>query len=298
MPRIGLTFAALFVAAFALAQGPAAPGQPLQVPGPPASRVPVPGGGAPAVQPTLPVDPKIKAHLDAWESRMKESTNFYSECRVVRKNLLHKTEKNLKGQVACLKPNMAYMRIDEVPPPNVLKNPNAYEAYICNGKAVYEYDASAKTVNEYPLPANGVSGNLLLDFLSGAMTAKAALERFEIKEAKPDPNYVFLELRPKLAEDKVDFEVMTVVLFGPNVPKDYVPYLPCVVVIRKANGQHEETWHFDLPKVNVAGLGANFFAVQFPPGWKHVKQQPKPAVGAKPTGVPTTNIPPLGPPKQ
>src|SRR5262245_8410322 len=98
MPRIGLSLAALFLAAVALAQGPAAPGQPLQVPaGQPMNVVPTPGAGAPAAQPApAAVDPQLKAHLDAWESTMKASTNFYAECVLVRKNTLRKTEKPYK----------------------------------------------------------------------------------------------------------------------------------------------------------------------------------------------------------
>lgn len=303
MPRIGLSLAALFVAAVAPAQGPATPGQPL--PGQPTNRVPVPGGGAPAAPAVQPapaaVDPKLKAHLDNWEATMKGAKDFYSECTRVRKNLLHKTEKAAKGSVMCLKPNMAYMRVDDVIPAGAPKNPNAYEAYICTGKAIYEYDASAKTVNEYPLPANGASGNLLLDMLSGAITANAALQRFDIRVAKEEAHYLHLELKPKLAEDKVDFEVMTVVLFGgPQLPKEYasLAYLPCVVIMRKNNGQEEETWSFPQPRVNV-NLDPKLFDAQFPPGWKHVKQQPKPAPGAKPpAGPPAASIPPLGPPKQ
>jgi TIGR03009 family protein len=124
--------------------------------------------------------------------------------------------------------------------------------------------------------------------MSGAMTANAALNRFDLKVAKEEEFYVHLEVRPRLDKDKSEFAVMTLVLFGPKAGK--VAYLPRVVVIRKNNNQDEEFWDFPSPAVNLPNMNAAAYQFQQPAkDWKMKKLQPGPAPGAPavpPTGAP------------
>ncbi|MGL6095851.1 MAG: TIGR03009 domain-containing protein, partial [Fimbriiglobus sp.] len=281
MRRAGLVLTAvLFAAPAVFAQIP---------PAVPADRVPVPGAGTPvgltpggvpvglpvaagvAPAPT-PVDPAIVAHLDAWQRVMKQTTNFYAEATMTKRHLILKDKVTAyTGTIMCLKPNLARMRIEQKPPAGEKPDPNSYMAYICTGQAVFEYDGAAKQVTEFPLNG-GVGDNLLLAFISGALTAEGIMQRFDLKLVKEDQHYVYLEARPRLPRDKQEFETMTLVLFRATVPQ--LAYLPRSVVMRKSNGQEEEHWDFPQPRVNVEGIKPEHFQPVAPPkDWKVQRQQ-------------------------
>jgi TIGR03009 family protein len=275
MPRAGLILAAILAASpsFALAQ-----------PQPGGTRIPAPGSGVPVgatpggIPPAAPpVDPVLKAHLVGWEKVMHNAANFYTECALTRKDLLHRRELAFTGSIMCMKPNMARMRIDKKPAAGQKPDPNNYQAYICTGQAVYEYEGIAKTVTKYPLN-KGIGENLLLEFISGSLKADDVIRRFDLKLLKQDKNYVYLQIRPRQPRDKMEFEVMTLVLFQPGVPK--MGYLPRTVVMRKNNGQDEEVWDFPEPRVNLPPdqIKREYFQfVQPGKDWKVQQAQPQPA---------------------
>jgi TIGR03009 family protein len=220
------------------------------------------------------------AHLNGWEKVMKGATNFYAECSLKRNNLLLKKETEYTGTVMCMKPNLARMRIDKKPAAGQKQNPNDFEAYICTGQAVYQYDGNAQQVTEHKLPNGGVGGNLLLEFMSGNITAAQAVARFDVKTLKQDQHYVYLDIRPRTDRDKGDFEAMTLVLFQPTVPG--MGYLPRTVVMRKPLGQEEEVWDFPRPAVNVPkGIEKEHFQFVKPvDGWKFQPDTRQPAAPA------------------
>ena len=230
---------------------------------------------------------------------MKGANNFYAECGLVRENKLRKTRTDHKGSIMCLKPGMARMRIEAIPAPGAKPDPNDYLAYICTPTAVYEYDGNATRLTEVRFQASNTTRNLLLDFMSGVITAKSALERFNMKIIKQDQFYVYIEVKPRTAQDMADFETMILVLFLKN--GDQPAYLPRQVVIRKSNGQEEETWDFPKPGVNVVGVKPEYFT-PVPPakGWNHVVQNAPPANGgavqpAAGAGQPAAPVPGTNP---
>src|SRR5438477_404009 len=99
MRLAGFTLAALLIAApLGLAQ-PAVPGQPV---------TPVPPGAPPAKA----ADPKLDAHLDAWEKRMADVKNMRTEIALKRTDPVYKKEREYTGVVLCMKPNFAVLRLD------------------------------------------------------------------------------------------------------------------------------------------------------------------------------------------
>lgn len=300
MRRAGPTLAALL----ALAPVASAQAQPVPTADPGGYREPIPGGGAPVAGqpggvPTVPaaaqapLDPALVAHLQAWERVMAGTTNFYTECGLTRKNLIRKQETRYTGSIMCLKPNLARMRLDEKPDPGEKPDPNGYTAYISTGRAVYEYDGLQKKVTEYLLPNGGVGDNLLLTFISGTMRANDIARRFDLKLTKEDQHYVYLDVFPRETRDKAEFEKLTLVLFGRNVPNPAAAYLPAMVVMRRNNGQEEEVWEFTRPRVNVEGIKPTDFQFVPPPkDWKveraQVPAEPPPGQPrvARPQGTP------------
>jgi TIGR03009 family protein len=261
---------------------------------------PPPAGGAPASPPptgAAPADPRVVAHLAEWEKVMSAAANFYcNDLTKVTRNKVHKTERSYTGQVMCMKPNLARLRIEAKPAVGQKADPNDYATYISTGQAVYEYDGLARVVTEIKLTSGGVGDNLLLEFMSGSLKAADVVQRFDLKLLPEDKNYIYLEIRPRQDRDRVEFQTLTLVLFQPTVPGR--GYLPAMVRIVKPNGQEEEDWTFPTPSVNVKGIEAKHFEyVPIPKNlnWKFQTAQPRTAGGPASPGTPVVRPNPKGP---
>lgn len=265
MIRVCSATLAVTLAATAFAQSP---GTAIPVPGS-AQPMGVQPGGLPVARPA--VDPKLAAHLDAWEKRMKEVGNVVCEAEKVRTdNVLKRQLEKQVAKIYCMKPNFAFMRMDRAPdqPPD----PNDFLTYICDGKAIYQYSGRQKEMAEFKLNAAGaIQGNLLLEFISGSMSAKDALNRFNISILKEDANYLYLDIKPTLVSDREDFETMTLVFYSPNINPafQHLRYLPKMVKMTKNQNKEDEVWTFKEPQINVKGLGPDTFKKQaLPAGWR------------------------------
>lgn len=290
MRRAGFVLSALLAAA------PAAVAQTPMSPNPtPMNLAPVntlPGGAAgpgaivPVAANALPV--ALQNHLTAWEKKSASTNSYYADCDFVKKNTTTRKETTYTGTLMCMKPNLARMRIDN-------KADKAdYLAYIADGKAVYEYNGREKTVTQYQIPPGGKGGvgdNLLMEFMSGAMTANDVKTRFDLKLEKEEEHYVHIKITPKLERDKQEFDTMLLVLYSAKLADRQWDYLPAVVMMSKNGGQEVETWNFKEPKINHPGIKKEQFAAVMPKkedGWqfKQVSPAPRTSIPVTPTGVP------------
>jgi TIGR03009 family protein len=210
---------------------------------------PLPPGAPPAPA----ADPVLDDHWNKWQ----QTLGKYS------------------GSVLCMKPNLARLSVAST------TDKNDFEAYICNGKSLFEYNWGTKTITEIPL-APGQGDNLMLDFIGG-MNAAAAKKRFIISQFNPaDKNYIYFDIKPTLAKDKQEFEHIRFALYGPNVPAPFKPYLPAQMYMLKPNGD-AEMWKFNKQTADVPGIGAQHFQYEEP---KDAKNWNKRKAG---------DMPPLGP---
>jgi TIGR03009 family protein len=280
MRPVGITLAALLAAAPLVgAQVPAVtPGAPVQ--------------GAPVAQPAPP-DPKLDAHLAGWEKKMGGLTNFRADINLTRKEAVFQKAREYAGSVLCAKPNLARLSLDALPKPPPGKPAVDFEAYICTGKAVYAYSGDKKEVTEIPIAPNAAEGgDLMLDFLSG-MKAEDAKRRFEIKLFNEDPNYVYLDIKPRTQKDQQDFVHVRFALYGPRNAQ--VAYLPAQVWLQKPSGD-TELWKFTNPQTDLPNIPADTFAYVPVQGWPLKKYQPPPPPGGglppKTPGAPTGAVRP------
>ena len=243
--------------------------------------VPVPAPAGP--------DPKLLAHLAGWEAAMKGVEKFAVEATLVRKDLITQRESKFTGNIWCMKGGLARLNIAKAVGKDDKPDPADFMAYICNGQMLYEYDGGAKVVTMVNLGKGGTGNNLLLDLMTG-MTAAAAMQRFDLKLQKVDKDYVYIEAKPKSAEDKAEFETMLLVLCDEN--KKGRAYIPRMVILRKANGQQTESWDFPDPKVNPEGIEKKHFEPAEPPkGWRVQKAEAPKAAPITPTGGAKLPIP-------
>jgi TIGR03009 family protein len=154
------------------------------------------------------------------------------------------------------------------------------EKYVCTGTALYVWHVPTKEVriHELPKPQPGQVGNdSFLHFLFG-MRAADARQRYDLRLLGEDQNYIYIEVQPRLPQDKADFKVAQIVLF-----KD--TFLPRLLKFQHANGGSITEW--DIP---VIKSGANVDRRLFdqpdprtlPAGWKTVvvpNSQPAPGPG-------------------
>ena len=228
---------------------------------------------APAQTPLQPAapDPKLVAHLQAWEKAMKEVEKFAAEATLVKQDLITRRESKFSGTIWCMKGGLARLNIAKAVAKDEKPNTADTLEYICNGDYLYEYDYGAKVVTMVNLGKGGTGNNLLLDLMSG-MTATAALQRFDLTLLKVDKLYVYIEAKPKTAADKADFETMTLVLCNADIKGR--GYMPRQVILRKANGQQTDSWDFPDPKVNPEGIEKKHFEPAKPPeGWRILKAE-------------------------
>lgn len=265
MRAAGFTLVVLLIAAsVGLSQPPAVPGVPPPAPPPPLKAA----------------DPKLDAHLAGWEKKMASVVNLRTEITLKRTDAVFKKDTTYTGLVLCMKPNYAVLRLN-----NTADRTNAdYEAYICDGKAVYAYNGIQKTITKIDLPKNqpGVD-NLMLDFLAG-MKAKDVKERFDINLFKTDENYIYLDIKPLRPNDQREFSHLRLALYGPGPNTAKFAYLPAQVYMLKPSGD-AESWMFTKPQVDIPGVApANFKYVPVP-GWQ-LRDAPKGPVGGVPAKGP------------
>lgn len=280
-----ITMVLLVGTATAQAQQPIPYGPPPIAPG---AAPPVGPGAAPPAQPFVPVAAPgaspLDKHLDNWERTMAAVVNFRVEIELTRTDAVFKRARNYKGVVLCMKPNFAILRLDNIGDPTKTD----YEAVICNGRSVYLYNGVEKSVTEHKLPApnpNQRAGtdNLMLDFLSGLKAAEAK-RRFEITIFKEDENYVYLNLKPLLPQDKSEFQQINMALYGPNVKIKQLAYLPAQVLKVNPNGD-TESWKFSDPKTNLPGIEARVFEYKEVPGFQYKLAPAQPQPQQLPPGV-------------
>jgi TIGR03009 family protein len=264
MRRYGYSiFGLVAIVAIATAQTPTPMGlaRPDQLPGSGRAGAAI----VPAAAVALP--PALQAHLSAWEKKSSSVGSYYSDCEYVRKNLLVRKETTFTGTMMCMKPNLARMRIDNK------ADRTDFLSYIADGKAVYEYAGKDKVVRQFTIPPGGKGGvgdNLLMEFMSGSMSADDVKTRFDLKLEKEEEYYTHIKILPKLEKDKQEFESMLLVLYSGKLAERKWDYLPAVVVIQK-NRDEIDQWTFKEPKINNDGIKKEHFVATMPrkeDGWE------------------------------
>lgn len=238
-----------------------------------------------------PVDPALAAHLAGWEKQARGVTAFRAEFTLTRMDAVFRKERRYAGSLLGLTSGSAVLRLENV------NDKAEYEAYICDGKALYAYSGLEKTVTEFRLPPpggpDGFSPRLARELcptewfavrlLSGA-TAKEAAKRFEVSLFKADDHYVFLELRPRLPKDRQAFTRARVAMYGPGVRPPHVPYTPAEVFVAKANGDTEH-WTFAEVELNPPDVDETVFRFVEVPGFTLKKVPPPPEKAPPPPGA-------------
>jgi TIGR03009 family protein len=221
--------------------------------------------------------PPAKENLDTvlrgWEKAMTELQSF--AC-VVQRQTLDKSvgaRDEFKGYAMFMKPlskddgSRARLELTKV------SNSKIFEKYICTGTYLYEYAPATQTIRVHNMPQNKAGGAQQESFLSflfgmGAEQAKARYDMTLVypQDGKPDPNYHYLQIIPRTAQDKADFSFARLSLFRAN-------HLPAQIWYLQPN-KSEITWNFSEVQTNVQ-IPTKYFTPDEIPGWKMERVRPQ-----------------------
>jgi TIGR03009 family protein len=208
----------------------------------------------------------LDQHLAKWEAALKTVETIGAEVTRIDKDPVYENVQQLTGTAYYMKvgsgrtaQNLARLEL------KLKGQQEPKEKFICTGTYIYSFMPEQKEIRYYELPkpkeGQAPEENNLLSLLFG-MKAEEAKKRYELKLAKEDTYYIYVDITPLSAADKADFQRARLVLNKSN-------YLPRQLWFEHAN-RSEVMW--DIPNLQV-GMALDrraFDAPQAPTGWKIV----------------------------
>ncbi len=208
----------------------------------------------------------LDEHLRRWEEAMKKVETLGAQLTRIDKDPVYEHVQKLTGTAYYMKAgngptaqNLALLQM------TVEGQKEPKEKFIYTGTYLYMFLPEQKEIRYYKLPkpeqGQAADDNNLVSLLFG-MKAEDAKQRYELKLANEDTNYIYVYITPRSAADKADFQTARLVLNKSN-------YLPRQLWFEHAN-RSTVTW--DIPNLQV-GMALDrrvFDAPQAPPGWKLV----------------------------
>ncbi len=143
------------------------------------------------------------------------------------------------------------------------------EHWVCDGKAVYEYNHRDKQLVVVSIPEE-MRGQKIVDgplpFLFGAEAGKL-MDRYWIRSRQSDPSMIWLEAYPRWQSDAANYDMVDVML-------DRKSMQPKAIQVRLPGGQQRHVYMFTEPKLNETNIGdwfpSLFSAPRTPLGWTRV----------------------------
>jgi len=281
------------------------PGYPAPGQAPPVSGAPAPVG--PPFQITEVEQQFVLQVLQMWETKSSEIKTFNSEFERLEydrvfgpgdeRPLIRST-----GKLSYSKPDKGSFKIDEIrrwtkkdpqnaaadaPGEFTVQKDEVGEHWVCDGKAVYQYNHQAKQLVVTPIPEE-MRGQSIVDgplpFLFGAK-ANELMERYWIRSKLGNAEQIWLEAYPRRQGDAMNYDSVEVML-------DRKAMRPTAIQVHLPGGKQRHVYMFGEPTINgtmEAWFGNLFSAPRTPLGWTKVVQQdagPSPAPqAANPQGA-------------
>jgi TIGR03009 family protein len=211
---------------------------------------------APAADPNR---DQLDSLLVRWEQQMRGVQTILAQCSRTSVDKTFLMTDVFEGTAKYMKPNFAMLELQKK------GNAQIFEKYVCTGSFLYEYVPQNKEIRVHELPApkpGQVADDNFLSFLFG-MKAEEARRRYDLRLAKIDNWYIYIEILPRFPADKQDFQKARLVLNKQS-------FLPRELWFQQVNG-NEVKW--DIPKVE-SGAALNrteFVSPNVPAGWKMVR---------------------------
>jgi TIGR03009 family protein len=150
------------------------------------------------------------------------------------------------------------------------------EHWVCDGKAVYQYNHRDKQLEVLTIPEE-MRGQGIVDgplpFLFGAK-ANELMTRYWIRTEQSGPAEIWLKAYPRRLSDAANYKSVDVML-------DRKSMQPTAIRVELPSGEEQHLYMFKNPKINEKNLGTwfsgLFSAPRTPLGWKRVMADESPA---------------------
>lgn len=221
-------------------------------------------GTPPAAPPAAtPPNPALDRHLVRWEQEMQKVQTLAALLNLSEKDKTFDTVQKFSGYAQYMKTgtgatgtNLAML---ELRPEG--KNDISHK-FVCTGTFLYQFLPAQKEVRAYELPKpkpGQVAEDNFLSFLFG-MKAEEAKRRYDLRLAKEDQWYIYVDILPRFPRDRADFQRARIVLNRDS-------FLPRQLWFEQPNGS-EVTWDLPRLQVNAKVNRTDFDAPRLPQGWK------------------------------
>jgi TIGR03009 family protein len=263
----------------------------------PANRSPAPGQGSAPVQSLAPAAPFVLTEaqeklldqiLLRWEQQSDKVRTF--KCGFTRWEIdpafgpkqRDFTLSEAKGDIKYKSPDRGEYRVSQVVKWDGQKlayvpYDEGVERWICDGEAIYEFDARNKQLKVRPLPEE-MRGKAISDgplpFIFGAQ-AEQLKRRYWLRDVTPKQDVgkkIWLDARPKFQQDAANFQRATVVLSEKDFLPEALQIFPPGIAPVEGKPQAYTAYGFASPLVNdpLAILKGDFSTPRTPPFWKRV----------------------------
>jgi len=155
--------------------------------------------------------------------------------------------------------------------------------WVCDGKAVYEYNHREKQLVVTRIPEEMRGASIVdgpLPFLFGA-NANKLVQRYWIRSKQSGPAEIWLEAYPRWQADAANYDFVDVML-------DRKTMQPKAIQVHLPGGQQRHVYMFKNLKVNESNLGTwftgLFSAPRTPPFWTRVMAEDVAPQAANPQG--------------
>jgi TIGR03009 family protein len=223
---------------------------------------------APAAAPAPSAEQALDTYLQRWEQEMQKIQTLWAQLERTDWEKTFDRKEKLVGAAQYMRTGTGASALNlatlELYPEG---KKEVQEKYVCTGTFLYQFMPAQKEIHVYELPRpkpGQVADDSLLTLLFG-MKAQEAKTRYSLKLVKEDQYYVYVDITPKLAEDRRDFTRARLVLNRDT-------FLPRQLWFEHGNG-NEVTWDIPQLRTGIALNRANFDAPRAPEGWKLVPVQ-------------------------
>jgi TIGR03009 family protein len=198
-----------------------------------------------------------------WEETMSKVDSLVADCEITSIDKVFNTKDVYSGKAKYLRTKAATMgSLELFKIVKGVQDKNQFKKFIYTGNFLYSFVPENKVVLVQqlpkPAPGQGVDNNLL-SFVFG-MRAADAKKRYELKWQKPDENYYYLEVVPKLAKDKQDFKQARLVFVKSSFMLRQVWFIE--------PNQNAVVWEFPKISINEPLKVTDFGQPALPPGWR------------------------------
>lgn len=225
------------------------------------------------VAPAAAAPTRLDALLGRWEQEMARIESLKVTCQRTDTDKVSMRTDTYTGGMKYMKPNLALMEMQRKDRTDI------YEKFLCTGTYIYQFMPQTKEILLIALPPGQKADDNLVSFLFG-MKALEAKRRYDLRLVKEDPNYIYIEIVPKLASDKADFQKARLTLNART-------FLPRMLWYMEPNG-NEKNWDLAKVETNVKVDRTDFAPpTKLPAGWRMVQNRQ-----TQPSNVPPTVVRP------